>query len=275
MEQHISFGLNHIACPYMDFRQLAAYAASCGIKAIEVRNDMPGSSDPFTGLTCEQARRAADNAGVRVCTLNAFGSFNHVHSLNARLEELGPLLRQLRAAGTEALILCPVNEPADMRSEEESFADTVQVLSSYGPLLLEHGIKGLIEPLGFSVSSLRTKRTAWEAVKASGCVEAYALVHDTFHHYLAGEQDYFPLETGLVHLSGVEDRIPVDEITDEHRVFITPADRTGAAEQVSELVRLGYRGIMSWEPFSSRIRQLDPEQLRKSLMESISGITQA
>lgn len=272
MAHSIAFGLNHIACPYMTFLELAAFAASCGIGAIEVRNDMDRYPDPFSGIQPHEVKQAACETGVRICALNAFGSFNDVHRLDARLNELELLLMRLYETGTEALILCPVNDVNDTRSEDAAFADTVQSLKAYGPMLAAHGIKGLIEPLGFAVSSLRSKRMAWEAVEASGHTDAYALVHDTFHHYLAGEQEFFPEQTGLVHLSGVEDRIPVDEITDEHRVFITPNDRSGASEQAAELIGLGYSGIMSWEPFSSKIQHMDRESLKHSLGESIERI---
>ena len=43
------------------------------------------------------------------------------------------------------------------------------------------------------------------AIRAAGGEGCYRLVHDTFHHHLAGETAFFPEWTGLVHISGVTD----------------------------------------------------------------------
>jgi 2-keto-myo-inositol isomerase len=52
----------------------------------------------------------------------------------------------------------------------------------------------------------------------------FRLVHDTFH-FLAGEAELSPERTGLVHISGVEDRsLPHDEIRDGHRVLVGQGD---------------------------------------------------
>ena len=84
---------------------------------------------------------------------------------------------------------------------------------------------GLVEPLGFPESALRTKRKAVDAIDDIGAGDRFRLVHDTFHHYLAGGQEIFPERTGLVHISGVEDRsLPIVAIRDEHRVLVGPAD---------------------------------------------------
>ena len=61
---------------------------------------------------------------------------------------------------------------------------------------------GLVEPLGFAESSLRLKGEALEAIEELDLGERFRLVHDTFHHYLAGEPRMFPERTGLVHISG-------------------------------------------------------------------------
>jgi 2-keto-myo-inositol isomerase len=64
-----------------------------------------------------------------------------------------------------------------------------------------------------------------DAIDAVGGADRFKLVHDTFHHYLAGERELFPERTGLVHISGVEDRsLPHDEIRDGHRVLVSPGD---------------------------------------------------
>ena len=49
-----------------------------------------------------------------------------------------------------------------------------------------------IEPLGFAESSLRLKREAVEAIDSVGGAHAFRLIHDTFHHAVAGERELFP-----------------------------------------------------------------------------------
>ena len=84
----------------------------------------------------------------------------------------------------------------------------------------------LVEPLGFPVSSLRSKAEAIRAIRAAGGEGTYRLVHDTFHHHLAGETEVFADWTGLVHISGVTDPdVAVEAMLDPHRVLVDGADR--------------------------------------------------
>jgi 2-keto-myo-inositol isomerase len=86
----------------------------------------------------------------------------------------------------------------------------------------------------------------------------FRLVHDTFHHHLAGEDIFFPNLTGLVHISGVEDAdLPVDQMRDGHRVLVGDADRLGNVRQLRELLARGYHGALSFEPFASEIAEAD------------------
>lgn len=94
------------------------------------------------------------------------------------------------ASGAKALVMCPLNDGTAV-----SFDDLVAALKAMKPILEERGLTGLVEPLGFPVSSLRTKAEAIKAIKAinaAGCGDVYRLVHDTFHHHLAGETEFFP-----------------------------------------------------------------------------------
>ena len=115
-----------------------------------------------------------------------------------------------------------------------------------------------MEPLGFEACSLRRKSEAAEAIDAAG--GDFRLVHDTFHHFLAGEDTIFPELTGLVHISGVDDsHVAVGDMRDPHRVLVGPADRVGNVEQIRALAAGGYRGLLSFEPFAEELRTLrDP-----------------
>ncbi len=71
--------------------------------------------------------------------------------------------------------------------------------------------------------------------------DTFKVLHDTFHHYLAGESEIFPERTGLVHISGVEDRsLAHNDIRDRHRILVGEADLLGNVAQVKALRQGGY-----------------------------------
>ena len=127
--------------------------------------------------------------------------------------------------GCKALILCPNNDLNDKRTADEFLADTTEALKRYGRLFRESGITGLVEPLGFEECSLRSKKTAIEAIEGSGYRDVYRIVHDTFHHYLGTDKDFYPEYTGLVHVSGVESDVDDAEMRDMHRILVSEKDR--------------------------------------------------
>ncbi len=49
-------------------------------------------------------------------------------------------------------------------------------------------------------------------------------------------------DIGLVHLSGVDDSRPREQLTDAERIMLTPQDRLGTCEQVKALEARGYQG---------------------------------
>jgi len=95
------------------------------------------------------------------------------------------------------------------------------------------------------------------------------VVHDTFHHHLAGEHEFFPELTGLVHISGVEDReAPLDSIRDGHRVLVGEDDILGNAAQIETLLSTGYSGYLSFEPFAESVHGL--ADIRQALGSSMA-----
>ena len=106
----------------------------------------------------------------------------------------------------------------------------------------------------------------------------FRLVHDTFHHFLAGETELFPERTGLVHISGVEDRnLPRDAIRDAHRVLVGPGDLMGNVGQIRALLASGYRGPFSFEPFAESVHDLRDQAgaLRASMGFVRQGLAKA
>jgi 2-keto-myo-inositol isomerase len=125
------------------------------------------------------------------------------------------------------------------------------------PMLEEHGLIGFVEPLGFESCSLRSKTEAVEAIEALGGSHCFKLVHDTFHHYLAGGGPVFPDHTGIVHISGVIDSsLSTAEMGDQHRVLVDARDRLGNLEQIEALHFAGYRGPISVEAFAPEVHAI-------------------
>ena len=173
------------------------------------------------------------------------------------------------ASGAKALVMCPLNDGTAV-----SFDDLVAALKAMKPILEERGLTGLVEPLGFPVSSLRTKAEAIKAIDAADGGDVYKLVHDTFHHHLAGETEFFPERTGLVHISGVVDpTVSVADMLDAHRVLVDGGDRLENIAQIRALEAAGYDGPYSFEPFAAEVHEL--EDPVAAVKDSIGHISQA
>jgi len=133
----------------------------------------------------------------------------------------------------------------------------------------------MIEPLGFEICSLRSKAEAVEAIAAVGGADTFKLVHDTFHHYLAGGGAIFPEHTGIVHVSGVTDTsVAVSDLRDGHRVLVDANDRLGNVGQIRALREAGYRGPISFEPFAASVHALADFKapLRASMQFITAGV---
>lgn len=256
------FAVNHIAAPKLSLEDFFAAAASLGLAEVEIRNDLPdvvGTRDP------QEVRAAAGKAGLSIVSINALYPFN-VWSGDVPRRAVA-LADYAAASGARALVMCPLND-----GTEVSFDDLVAALGAMRPILAERGLTGLVEPLGFPISSLRSKREALAAIDAAGGGEVYRLVHDTFHHHLAGESEFFPERTGLVHISGVVDpAVAVDDMLDAHRVLVDGADRLENVAQIRALVAAGFTGPYSFEPFAAEVHALaDPVAALRASMDHIA-----
>jgi 2-keto-myo-inositol isomerase len=181
------------------------------------------------------------------------------------------MIRTAGAIGCRAIVLCPNNDKADGRTVDQVYHDTVAALKRIGPLFESAGIEGFVEPFGFSECSLRSKKTAIEAIGVSG-EKVFRIVHDSFHHFLGPDEAFFPHETGIVHISGVESNIDQTQFTDGHRILIGPHDVMHNQAQIRALERQGYTGFYSYEPFSSQVQEMDFEALLAALDESLKFI---
>ena len=250
----LQFAINHMAAPQLEVTAFFAMARALGVADVEIRNDIAGEAI-LDGTPASMVRAAAERAGVTIITINALQRFNEWTP--ARAKEAEALARYARDCGAKALILVPTNDGTG-RGDGERQANLRAALTALKPILEANGITGLIEPLGFEACSLRSKREAVEGIKAIGGDKTFKVTHDTFHHHLAGEPDIFPAMTGLIHISGVEDKtLKVTEMRDAHRVLVGPNDLLGNIEQIRALIAGGYQGPVSFEPFAEELRRLE------------------
>jgi 2-keto-myo-inositol isomerase len=251
----LSYAINHMVAPRRSFAELVALASALELDAVEIRNDLP-STAILDGTDATQIRDQAKAGGVRILSINALQRFN---AWNAeRAGEARALARYAQDCGAAMLVLCPVNDRSWRPAASERLNGLRDALRGLAPILGDAGVIGLVEPLGFEESSLRLKSEAVEAIEDLGLDERFRIVHDTFHHYLAGEPHLLPDWTGLVHLSGVDDQgLPLRALRDAHRGLVGPDDRLGNIAQITALLAGGYDGRFSFEPFAASVHASD------------------
>ncbi|MCC0029323.1 MAG: TIM barrel protein [Brucellaceae bacterium] len=269
-----TFALNHMAAPRLDCRAFIDLAASLGCAGVELRNDLADKRLTerafFDGEPPEVIGAHARGCGLRLLGLSeAYGFNDWSDAMRAKVQML---IDQATASGAESISLIPSNDGAAM-ADTERLGKLRAALGEILPMLEKASMTALIEPLGFTTSSLRLKSEAIEAIDAVGGGARYKLVHDTFHHHLAGETQFFPDRTGIVHISGVTDpALDVGDMQDGHRILVDAHDRLGNVAQIRELLDAGYEGAFSYEPFSPSVHALDdPEAALRASMDFISA----
>jgi 2-keto-myo-inositol isomerase len=268
MNNSIRFAINRISAPRLSFPDYLAMCRRLGVTDIEIRNDLNGV-EISNGTPATQLRDAAAEAGITIRTINALYPFDVFDAdLQQRAVQLAAYARD---CGAQALVMCPLNSRDDARSASQRQQDLIHALKQLKPILDDHGITGLVEPLGFEECALRHKSAAVTAIYAAAGERHFRLVHDTFHHHLAGEDIFFPELTGLVHISGVESTtLASTDMRDGHRVLVGSADRLGNIPQLKELLARGYQGVVSFEPFASDIMEApNSETLLRNSMDYI------
>jgi 2-keto-myo-inositol isomerase len=258
--------LNHMTVARFGFRQLVDIAAELGCVGVEVRNDLP--QPLFDGMAPEAARGLLAERGLRLLALAEVKRFNDWSG--AKAAEALALMKIAVAAGAEAVSLIPRNDGLGLGNGERQ-ANLRIALRDLKPMLEDHDLVGLVEPLGFEVCALRRKSEAVEAIEGLDATGRFKLVHDTFHHHLAGGGPIFPEHTGIVHISGVTDQtLAVSEMADRHRVLVDAQDRLGNVAQIAALQAAGYAGPVSVEPFAPEVHALpDP---RSAIAQSFAFI---
>ncbi len=266
-----ALGLNHRVAPTASLTAFFDLASSLGLAEVEIRNDLPGVAIA-DGTSPEVVRQEAQKRGLTILSINALYPFNIWTS--ERAEQAAKLIDYAAVCGATGIVMCPLNDPSYKATVLDRSASLRDALAALAPMLREAGIIGLVEPLGFPGCSLRYKREAVDAIDDVGAAGLFRLVHDTFHHFVAGESEIFPEHTGLVHVSGVvDDSLSAEEMKDAHRVLVDAADRLDNLGQIRKLVAGGYMGPLSFEPFADSVSHAT--DIRALLADSMALIRRA
>ena len=267
------FCLNRMICPHLDIKKFFQLTVDLGLNKIELRNDLPGSRI-IDNYSIEQINDFSKEYHIKILTINALQKFNLPTSFTKTIKELKKLINISKTIGCIAIVLCPNNDVNDKRSSQQIFKDTVVALKLFSPLFLDNGLLGYIEPLGFKESSIRSLIIAMKAIQESDCPN-YKIVYDSFHHFIGPDtfemlkNSYDISYTGLLHLSGVENNLPINQLSDDDRVLITEKDRLKNREQLKILLELGYLGEISFEPFAKKIQNMKIKDIKNTINQSI------
>lgn len=251
----LSMSLNHMTIPQSTTTQLIEAARDVGCVGVELRNDLEGVL--FDGKSAAEIAREADQNGLRILALAEVYAFNdNTIQSQTQVEKLASLARDCAA---EAIALIPriANKPMERGVQRKILKDALKALQ---PMIEDKGITALIEPLGFANSSLRYKEDVVAVFEDLGRPNCFSLIHDTFHHTLAGETAVYANETQIVHISGVTDpSVALSEMTDAHRGLVDINDRLRNTAQISTLIEQGFQGPFSFEAFSTDVHEMkDP-----------------
>lgn len=247
----LQFALNHMTVPHCTPAELAALAQQIGCTGVELRNDL--SDRLFDGQDPGSVGETFRQAGLAVHALAEIYGFNNPQALDDAKPEA--FLDAAASCGAEAVVLIPQmggSVPVNgLRAGLERLA----------PELNKRGLIGLVEALGFAESTLRQKSDAVAAIEKLGLTGQIKLVHDTFHHFLAGGPLYAE-HTGIVHISGVTDAsLKPSEFRDAHRGLVDAQDRLGNTDQIQALRTAGYAGPISFEAFAPETHAItDPKE---------------
>ena len=209
-------------------------------------------------------RAALDAAGLRCAALNALQRTNDWTA--DRAAEATALADAAATLGAPGIVLCPVIDEKLDWDAAERIARLTDALSRLAPILSDRGLLGYVEPLGMAGSTLTRQDEAVAAMDDAGPAP-FALCHDTFQVWRAGDDGLHPDRVGLVHVSGIERTdLGPRALTEPDRVLVGPADRSGALDQLRALVAAGYGGVVSLEPFAPAVTDRpDPAALAASL----------
>ena len=249
----LAIGLNHKTIPCTSTFSVLDAARDMGCVGVELRNDL--QSPLFDGQAPAGIRNPAASKGLGVLALaGVYGFKDNTEDTRTQVQSLITLAKGCCA---EAIALIPRIDEAPVPRDVQR--DRLHAsLAALRSVFEQSGITGLIEPLGFPNSSLRFKADVRAVLNDMQNPTCFALIHDTFHHALAGEAEVFAKDTKIVHISGVTDpTVTFADMTDAHRGLVDNQDRLGNIDQIAQLRAQGYDGPFSFEVFSDDVHALE------------------
>jgi 2-keto-myo-inositol isomerase len=258
------FSLNHMVAPRLGYVAFFDLALRLGVNAVEIRNDIPTAL--MGNKNAKAIAKLAKDRGITIINVNALQRWNQWDRKKA--DEAKRLAEYTALTGAKNLILVPTNDTKFRPSQEARLEGLRVALDGLKTVLEDHGLIGCVEPLGFEECSLRRKSEAVAAIDAVSGAKRFKLTHDTFHHFVAGEAEFFAERTGLIHVSGVTDRAQTAAtMRDPHRVMVDAGDMIDNKGQVARLMKGGYKGYVSFEPFSATVHK--SKQIARDIARSM------
>ncbi len=242
--------LNQKTAPNLAFANFLDLAAELGCVGVEPRDDL--GRPIFDGIEPMKAGEMARERGLRFIGLSEVYPFNDWNE--TRRAAVARLIETAQAAGAETVSLIPRVDGLGGDASEQAITLRA-VLAEVFSMLHGTGVVGLVEPIGFSTSSIKIQREATQAIEDLDADDRLGIVHDTFQHVLAGDPDIIVRHIRLVHISGVDDDSGIlTDPLDAQRVLVDEHDRTDALGQVKNLLEMGYAGPFSYECTSPLIQ---------------------
>ena len=263
----MKYALNHMVAPSLDYREFFDLALRLGVDAVEIRNDIPSAQ--MDTNSAKLIGKMAKDKGLKILNVNALQRWNQWDKKKA--SEANKLAEYTALTGAKALVLCPTNDKKFHPEMQERLEGLRTALSALKDILKNHGLIGCIEPLGFAECSLRLKAEAVAAIQDVRGESRFKLTHDTFHHFVANETEFYPAYTGLIHISGVIDRkYTAGTMRDPQRVLVDSQDMLDNQGQVRKLFEGGYKGYVSFEPFAPIVHK--SKQIAREIARSMDFI---
>lgn len=266
-----------MVAPSWKMEEFISLSAEVKAVGVELRNDLEGF-DVVDDLDPKAMRDLLATYNQSVVSINAVQHFNVPSALQDAETELKRLIGFGRELGRPGIVMCPHNDTSDTRSDMEKVVDTRSALKTFKPILEDAGVIGLVEPLGFPESALRSHSLAAEIIGEIGS-NALRITLDTFHFAVAGQDPAIlgtskvPVELiGLVHVSGVTADGSVSDFRDPDRVYVDADDRVGNVASLKNLVSAGFVGVASFEPFSPSVHGYSRDVMVEVLNKSIAFI---
>ena len=247
MTKKIPFSLNQIILPGSSFDDFLLLAKKLDVKAIEIRNDI--ATNLIEENNPNRIKDICEENSVKIISINALQKFDIWNT--DRAKEFVTLCDYASTANVEAIVLVPLNDGSVIDSKE--YRELLQnSLKSIVSILNNYNLLSYVEPLGFKTATLRKKSIASEIIHELQ-TSKLKIVHDTFHHTLSNEKEFFTPITGLVHISGVSKEYSNENLKDGHRSYINENDILDNIGQIKKMIKANYQGFFSFEPFAEEI----------------------